>query len=237
MAAAAAWIRNALIFATRQIGGLLMGLPELRAGALGHRNSRALLESVLPVRLDEDVLRRIIADTHGNPLALLELPRGLTPAQLAAESVFLCHSHCLTGSKPASHVGWAKLPRDARRLLLVAAAEPVGDPALVWRAAQILGLSHDAPGQVEAEGLLSFGAEVSFRHPPVRRLSIGRSDPTSKRRHRVAGCHTPEPSSDHRRLSSPTSTLLTRTVVATPAAIGYAGVSGEVRERPNRTHC
>ena len=75
--------RIALVFAAREVEGLLAGLPELQVGALGHRDSRALLESVLPARLDEGVLGRIIVETHGNPLALLELPHGLTPAQLA----------------------------------------------------------------------------------------------------------------------------------------------------------
>ena len=75
--------RIALVFATRQVGASLARLPELQVEPLGRRDARALLESVLPARLDEAVLKRIVAETGGNPLALLELPRGLTPAQLA----------------------------------------------------------------------------------------------------------------------------------------------------------
>ena len=73
----------ALVFATRELGDALAGLAELHVEPLGHRDARALLESVLPARLDEHVLDRIVAETRGNPLALLELPRGLTPTQLA----------------------------------------------------------------------------------------------------------------------------------------------------------
>ena len=73
----------ALVFATRELGDALAGLPDLRVEPLGRRDARALLESVLPARLDERVLERIVAETRGNPLALLELPRGLSPTQLA----------------------------------------------------------------------------------------------------------------------------------------------------------
>ena len=75
--------RIALVFATRQVDPSLARLAELRVEPLGRRDARALLESVLPARLDESVLERIVAETGGNPLALLELPHGLTPAQLA----------------------------------------------------------------------------------------------------------------------------------------------------------
>ena len=160
--------RIALLFAAREVGGLLAGLPELQVGALGHRDSRALLESVLPARLDEGVLGRIIAETHGNPLALLELPRGLTPAQLAGGFGLPAAQPLSDRIQESFARRLANLPRDARRLLLVASADPVGDPALVWRAAQILGISEDALRQVESEGFLTFGTEVSFRHPLVR---------------------------------------------------------------------
>ena len=75
--------RIALVFATRELGDALAGLPELHVEPLGRRDARALLESVLPARLDERVLERIVAETRGNPLALLELPRGLSPTELA----------------------------------------------------------------------------------------------------------------------------------------------------------
>jgi hypothetical protein len=96
----------ALVFAARELSEALAGFPELHVGPLGHRDAHALLESALPARLDEQVLERIIVETHGNPLALLELPRGLTPTQLAGG--LGCPRHCLCppGSRRASPGGW-----------------------------------------------------------------------------------------------------------------------------------
>jgi DNA-binding CsgD family transcriptional regulator len=158
----------ALVFAAREPGDLLAGLPELHVLSLGHRDARTLLESALPAPLDEDVLERIVAETRGNPLALLELPRGLTPTQLAG-GFGLPAAVPLSASIEESFTRrLASLPGDARRLLLVAAADPVGDPALVWRAAQQLGIPDSVAETVEAEGLLELGARVVFRHPLVR---------------------------------------------------------------------
>src|SRR6202035_1037112 len=158
----------ALVFAAREPGDLLAGLPELHVLSLGHRDARTLLESSLPARLDEDVLERIVVETRGNPLALLELPRGLTATQLAG-GFGLPAAVPLSASIEESFTRrLAKLPGDARRLLLVAAADPVGDPALVWRAAQQLGIPESVAETVEAEGLLELGARVVFRHPLVR---------------------------------------------------------------------
>jgi DNA-binding CsgD family transcriptional regulator len=158
----------AFVFAARELGDALAGLPELRVEPLGRRDARTLLESVLPAPLDERVLDRIIVETRGNPLALLELPRGLTPTELAG-------GFGLPGAVPLSASieesftrRLAGLPGDARRLLLVAAAEPIGDTALVWRAARQLRIPESAVEAVEAEGLLELGARVVFRHPLVR---------------------------------------------------------------------
>ena len=135
---------------------------------LGHRDARALLESVLPARLDEPVLERIVVETRGNPLALLELPRGLTPTELAG-GFGLPAAVPLSASIEESFTRrLASLPHDARRLLLVAAADPVGDPALVWRAAERLGIPESAADIVESEDLLVLGPRVVFRHPLVR---------------------------------------------------------------------
>jgi DNA-binding CsgD family transcriptional regulator len=160
--------RIALVFATRELGDALAGLPELHAPPLGRRDARALLESVLPARLDERVLDRIVVETRGNPLALLELPRGLTPTQLAG-GFGLPAAVPLSASIEESFTRrLASLPGDARRLLLVAAADPVGDTALVWRAGQQLGIPESVAETLEAEGLLELGARVVFRHPLVR---------------------------------------------------------------------
>jgi DNA-binding CsgD family transcriptional regulator len=160
--------RIALVFATREPADALEGLPELNVGPLGHRDGRALLESVLPAPLDERVLDRIVVETRGNPLALLELPRGLTSAQLAG-GFGLPAAVPLSASIEESFTRrLANLPGDARRLLLVAAADPVGDTALVWRAARQLGVPESAADTVQAEGLVELGARVVFRHPLVR---------------------------------------------------------------------
>src|SRR5258708_1034310 len=150
-------------------GGMALGGWGVRGvEPLGPRDARTLLESVLPAGLDERVLDRIVAETRGNPLALLELPRGLTPTQLAG-GFGLPVAVPLSASIEESFTRrLAGLPGDARRLLLVAAADPVGDTALVWRAARQLGIPESVVGAVEAEGLLEVVARVVFRHPLVR---------------------------------------------------------------------
>jgi DNA-binding CsgD family transcriptional regulator len=160
--------RIALVFATRELGDALAGLPELRVVPLGRRDARALLESVLPARLDEQVLDRIVVETRGNPLALLELPRGLTPTQLAGGFGLPATVPLSASIEESFRRRLDSLPGDARRLLLVAAADPVGDTALVWRAAQQLGIPESVAETVDAEGLLELGARVVFRHPLVR---------------------------------------------------------------------
>ena len=160
--------RIALVFATREVGDNLVRLPELHIGPLGHRDSRALLESVVPGPLDERVLERIVVETGGNPLALLELPRELTPAQLAGGFGLPAAVPLSDRIEESFLRRLAGLPRDARRLLLVAAADPTGDLALVWRAAQRLGIPESAARTAESDGLVTFRAGVVFRHPLVR---------------------------------------------------------------------
>jgi DNA-binding CsgD family transcriptional regulator len=163
----------ALVFATRELGDALAGLPQLHVEPLGRRDARALVESVLPARLDEHVLERIVAETRGNPLALLELPRGLSPTQLAG-GFGLPATVPLSASIEEGYTRrLARLPQDARRLLLVAAADPVGDPALVWRAAERLGIRESAAHTVESEDLLVLSPRVVFRHPLVRSAVYG----------------------------------------------------------------
>jgi DNA-binding CsgD family transcriptional regulator len=157
----------ALVFGARELGSALAGLSELHVEPLGHRDARTLLESVLPARLDEHVLDRVVLETRGNPLALLELPRGMTPVQLAGG--FGLPAVPLSRSIEESFTRrLAKLPGDARRLLLIAAADPTGDPAVVWRAAEQLGIPESIAETVEAEDALELGVRVVFRHPLVR---------------------------------------------------------------------
>ncbi len=178
--------RIALAFATRELGSGLARFPQLHVEPLGRRDARALLESVLAARLDEAVLEQIIAETGGNPLALLELPRGLTPAQLAGGFGLPAALPLSTGIEQSFTRRLARLPRDARRLLLLAAAEPVGDPALLWRAAQQLGIPETAAHAAESEGLLTLDGAVVFRHPLVRSAVYGAAEPKERREaHRV----------------------------------------------------
>jgi DNA-binding CsgD family transcriptional regulator len=158
----------ALVFATRDPGDALAGLPELHVAPLGRRDARALLESVLTARLDESVLERIVAEARGNPLALRELWRGLSPAQLAGGFGLPAAAPVSAGIEEGYTRRLAALPSDAGRLLLLAAADPVGDPALVWRAAEQLGIPESAAQTVESERWLALTPRVVFRHPLIR---------------------------------------------------------------------
>jgi DNA-binding CsgD family transcriptional regulator len=156
----------ALILATRDPGEALRGLPKLAVEGLRDGDARELLGSALRVRLDERVRERIVAETRGNPLALLELPRGLTSAELAG-GFGLPSALGLSGRiEDSFRRRFAELPVETQRLLMVAAAEPVGDPVLVWRAAGRLGIGVQAAA--DTDGLLTIGASVTFRHPLVR---------------------------------------------------------------------
>src|SRR5215472_8248794 len=158
----------ALVIAAREPDEHFRDLPELLVQGLGHDDARELLGSVIMGPLDERVRERIVADTHGNPLALLELPRGLTPAELAG-GFGSPDAPGLAGKiEDSFRRRLEALPASAQRLLLVAAAEPGGDPVLVWRAAGLLGIGVDAAAAVEASGLLTIGERVTFRHPLVR---------------------------------------------------------------------
>ncbi len=157
-----------LVFAARVPGEELAGLPELAVEGLEEEDARALLDSVLTGPLDARVRDRIVAEARGNPLALLELPRGLTPEQLAG-GFGLPGAGPLSGRIEGSFRRQIDaLPDRTRRLLQLAAADPSGDPLLVRRAAGLLGI----PVQVEASaveaGLVEFGGRVLFRHPLVR---------------------------------------------------------------------
>ena len=160
----------ALVFAKRDPsdGRTLSGLPELMVEGLGDPEARLLLASAVRGRLDAQVRDRIVAETHGNPLALLQLPRGLTPAELAG-GFWLPGPRSLPSRIEHSFLRQlGSLPRQTQRLLLTAAAEPVGDVALLWRAAERQGISAEAAAPAEAAGLVEVGARVRFRHPLAR---------------------------------------------------------------------
>jgi len=162
--------RIAMVFGLREPddGHELAGLPELVVRGLGDDDARELLASVLPGRIDERVRDQIVAETGGNPLALLELPRGLTPAELAG-GFGLADARPVASRIEATFVQRLRtLPPDTRQLLLVAAAEPVGDASLLWRAAEQLGIGGDAGRPAEEAALVDLGIRVRFRHPLAR---------------------------------------------------------------------
>src|SRR4051812_6659616 len=136
----------ALLVAARQTTDAFAGLPELLIDGLDDAEARKLLASVIPGRLDDRVANQLVAEAHGNPLALIELPRGLSPAQLAG-GFGLPAALSLVGTIEQSFVRRLQaLPEDTQRLTLVAAAEPLGDPALLWRAPPRLALTGSGPG-------------------------------------------------------------------------------------------
>jgi predicted ATPase len=158
----------ALVFAAREPEDELRGLPQLLVGGLGDRDARSLLASALRVPLDQQVRDRIVAETRGNPLALLELPQGLSSAELADGFPL---SVAVPGQRRIEQSFQRRLqalPAQTQRLLLVAAAESIGDPALLWRAAGWLGIEPDAAMPAAEAELLDVGARVTFRHPLVR---------------------------------------------------------------------
>ncbi|MDX6410391.1 MAG: hypothetical protein QOE13_3462, partial [Gaiellaceae bacterium] len=157
-----------VLFAAREPTEELTGVAELVLEGLQDADARKLLASVIPGRLDERAADQLVAETRGNPLALLELPRGLSAAQLAG-GFGLPVAVSLEGRIEERFLQRLQdLPVQTRQLLLVAAAEPLGDPALLWRAAERLGIPARELEPAERAGLLQADSRVRFRHPLVR---------------------------------------------------------------------
>ncbi|MFC0070431.1 BREX system ATP-binding domain-containing protein, partial [Umezawaea endophytica] len=192
----------ALVCAARSPGDeeILTGLPELRVDGLPVADARALLDSVLPGPVDDRVRDRIVAETRGNPLALLELPHGLTSAELAFGFGTPSTTPVVSRVEEGFRRRVAALRDDARLLLLAAAVEPVGDVTLLWRALDRLGVGPEAAEAAEAAGLVEFGARVRFRHPLVRSASHGSAEAADLRAvHRALAAVTdPEQDPDRR---------------------------------------
>src|ERR687890_784287 len=195
--------RVAMVFAVRASDDepRLSGLPDLVVRGLGTGDAAALLESSVTGVLDPRVRDRILAESHGNPLALLELPRGLAPADLAFGGET---GHSATPLVQRLEQGFlrqaAPLPPQSLRLLLTAAAEPVGDVQLLWRAAERLGIGSGAAAAAEASGLIELHDRVRFRHP-LGRSAVYRSATPAERRevHRaLADVTDPEVDPDRR---------------------------------------
>jgi DNA-binding CsgD family transcriptional regulator len=192
----ASTVPAAFVFGARVFTDELRGLPELPIEGLRESDARTLMVSALPQRLDESVVEQMVAETHGNPLALLELPRGRTPAQLAG-GFGVPLSIPLSGRIEESfRRRFRKLPAPARQLILVAAADPTGDPALVWRAAELLGIPDSAADAIDAVGLLDIHPGVVFRHPLVRSAVYRAALPQDRRRTHQALADATDPEVD-----------------------------------------
>lgn len=172
----------ALVFAARDDGAQpLAGLPELAVGGLSDGDARELLESVLLGAIDPPVLARVVSETRGNPLALLEVPRNASATELAG-GFWLSGAVSSPGAIETEYVRRIQaLPDTTRRLLLVAAADPVGDAALFLRAAAGLGIPVDALAPAEAAGVLEFGPRMRFRHPLLRSAAYRAADLIDRR--------------------------------------------------------
>jgi DNA-binding CsgD family transcriptional regulator/tetratricopeptide (TPR) repeat protein len=173
----------ALVVAVREPGGDtdLSGLPELAVRGLSDNDARALLLEALHVPLDAAVCDRIIAESRGNPLALLELPHSWPAIELAG-GFGTPDIQPLAGRIEEGYVHRMRsLPSDTQLLLLAAAADPVGDAALLWRAAGVLGLGADPAAAAEATGLIEFGPRIRFRHPLVRSAVYRSASPPDRR--------------------------------------------------------
>lgn len=165
-----------MIVATRVLNPAMAALPTMQVRGLREPDARALLDAVLTAPLDERIRNQIVAETGGNPLALLELPRGMGVHELAGGFGLPGAVQLSAAMEESFRRGVQELPAETRRLLLVAAAEPLGDPGLLWRAATALGIGVGAAAPAAAAGLAEFGVRVRFRHPLVR-SAVYRSAP------------------------------------------------------------
>ena len=204
--------RFALVFAVREPSAVqeLDGLPELVVEGLGDHDARNLLAWAVAGRLDDQVRDRIVAETRGNPLALLELPRSLTPAEMAG-GFGLPDARTLSGRVQQSFLRRIEsLPDKTRELLFVAAAEPVGDVTLLLRALDTLGIAADSVVPAENAGLIELGPRVHFPHPFVRSAAYRGATPEVRRRGHAALAEATDPETDpdrrawHRAHATPT---------------------------------
>ncbi|MGP6177675.1 AAA family ATPase [Microbacterium sp. A196] len=181
--------RFAMVFGVRdgEAGGAVFaGLPELRLKRLGDADARLLLDSIVPAPLDDEVRERIIAEARGNPLALVELPSRTPPTRFAGgfqePDLSDVSSRVQTEYRNRVH----GLPEESQMLLVLAAADPTGDPALLRRAADHSGIAPDSAAPAESVGLLEIGARVRFRHPLARSAVYRTADPAARRRAHAA---------------------------------------------------
>jgi DNA-binding CsgD family transcriptional regulator len=180
--------RIALVCAARTgIGDdVLAGLPELSIHGLGDSDARALLLDNVYGPLDAAVCDQIVSESHGNPLALLELPRTWRATDLAG-GFGLPSSQLVAAKIQQSYVRRLRpLPSDTQLLVLAAAAEPIGDRLLLHRAAESLGIDMAAASPAADAGLLNVGWRVEFAHPLVRSATYRAAAVEDRRRVHLA---------------------------------------------------
>jgi DNA-binding CsgD family transcriptional regulator len=188
----------AFLFAETDADALreLAAFPQLPLEGLPYTEARDLLDSVITGPLDDSIRARIVAETHGNPLALLEIARRVSSDGLAG-GFGVIPAFQLSNRIDVSFSEQVEcLPDESRQLLLAAAAEPVGDPTLLWRAAAELGIPIEAAEPLKSSGLLSIGSMVAFRHPLLRSAIYRGASPSERRRvHRALAVAT-DPATD-----------------------------------------
>jgi DNA-binding CsgD family transcriptional regulator len=185
-----------LLFATRTPNGGLARLPELDLEGLPEADARSVLASVITGKLDDRVVDQIVAETRGNPLALLEWARGVSPAQLAG-GYGLPDASSVPGRIEASFAArFVGLEEATRMLLVLAAAESAGSQALLWRAAERLGVPDDALGSAESAGLVELGPSLRFRHPLARSAVYRAAQPDERRQAHRAWAAVTDPEED-----------------------------------------
>lgn len=188
-----------IVIATRMLSSELGSLPELVVEGLSDDDARALLASVLTVHVDESVLDRLVSETHGNPLAVLELPRGLTATELAGGFVPSSSGELSGSIEESFRHRVERLPDQTRRLLLIAASDPLGDPLLLWRAAERSGIEATAGRPAVGDGLVTFENRVRFRHPLVRSAIYWSASAEAKREAHAALAAVTDPTIDPER--------------------------------------
>ena len=172
----------ALVFGVREPSDerQLAGLPELPLQGLDEIDARALLETVIPGPIDERIRDRIVAETRGNPLALLELPRGRSAAEVAGGFAVPAPLGLSGSIEDGFRRRLDALPADTRRLLQLAAVAPVGEPLLLSRAAERLGIHPEAATPAVEADLLEIRTQVRFRHRLVRSAAYRSASPAER---------------------------------------------------------
>ena len=167
--------------AMRTVDEQFADLPQLAVEGLGDDDARELLRAALPGAIDQRVRDQLIAESRGNPLALRELPGTLSPAEMAGGFALASSMPLESRIEQSLLARLEPLPAPTRMLLLLAAADPTGDPGLLWRASAKLGLGPEHLDAAQQADALVVGARVRFRHPLIRSAVYRAASPEDRR--------------------------------------------------------